>query len=864
MSAINQQFYGAEKDWINVVHAKYNVKKPAWTDSSASAAYGSLDTLVRSPLYNKDNKATVPLDDSIVPWKVNEKSKVFRRKYCELSFPNAGGSDPPQIADYFNQSANYKESENFAIKNINGYRFFAAYYTVHDNEIQYLENAWVKRYSPYNYKGEFLNGTSGTSPYKNIFPIVSFDYSSTVATVTAALIPKTYLDNSASISSDPSINKYYNNHNPDYQAIYKGLYELTDEDLTTNYLVGFLFKVYSGGSSSNSGLEFTIIPIDEHLAVPAGEWGGTTGQGYPYQTDFTCYASWIAANTNRVKYCQLGGATSYVNPANCGRDGAEPATYNAQYYETKGMRTMNTEDFEGEGLEVGAWTITTNTGKGTLENGRVNSWFIPKCYNNLTVAQIRTLMFKELAYLGFWFTDNVHDARYVDMKNHPEKYYLPEIDANGVTTGNYKPYSEASDERNYNWTTDVFERTPYNPSHDHGGDDGDPNTYQDASSYVSISGVYAPTTERYLMTEECLKELLIQLQKISIPFAFPEEYNPDDLKHYTAEVMNAFGTTNPLELIDAIIAYPVDFGIPLDATVPQITQLIYGTAGSLVVVGNSHCDVSKGGLYPSGAQNIEHEAPFLYFPTWEYYNKYKSFLDYSPYSSSVLTLPWCGSVNLDPEIYIGNKLNILYNVDIDTGLCKAVLYNDGKVIDSINGQVGARIAIETADYNNQVNAAIQANQIYQQQRFNQIKSIAAIATAGLATVATGGAGATGLTGAAIGTTFDMAQSQMAIDQANYRVEAATVPYKQVVSGTDSLSLMSVNGIHQVIYRPEFLPTYNKDEYGHLVGFATLEFGILTDYHGYTEIESIDFDGVAATEVEQEMIKSALKTGVYLP
>lgn len=105
---------------------------------------------------------------------------------------------------------------------------------------------------------------------------------------------------------------------------------------------------------------------------------------------------------------------------------------------------------------------------------------------------------------------------------------------------------------------------------------------------------------------------------------------------------------------------------------------------------------------------------------------------------------------------------------------------------------------------------------------------------------------------------------MAIDQANYRVEAATVPYKQVVSGTDSLSLMSVNGIHQVIYRPKFLPTYDKDEYGRLVGFATLEFGTLTDYHGYTEIESIDFDGVAATEVEQEMIKSALKTGVYLP
>ena len=73
-----------------------------------------------------------------------------------------------------------------------------------------------------------------------------------------------------------------NIYNPNYQAIYKDLDDLTDAELTTNYLVGFLFKVYSGGGSSDAGPSLTIIPIDEHLAVPAGEWGGTTGQGYPY------------------------------------------------------------------------------------------------------------------------------------------------------------------------------------------------------------------------------------------------------------------------------------------------------------------------------------------------------------------------------------------------------------------------------------------------------------------------------------------------------------------------------------------------------------------------------------------------------
>ena len=108
---INQDFYGLQANWINIGNARYELKKPAWTDSAtAAAAYGSLDTLVRSPIYNSENMATVPLDNSIVPWKVNENSKVFRRKYCELSFPNHA-PDPPTIAVYFDQSANYKESE---------------------------------------------------------------------------------------------------------------------------------------------------------------------------------------------------------------------------------------------------------------------------------------------------------------------------------------------------------------------------------------------------------------------------------------------------------------------------------------------------------------------------------------------------------------------------------------------------------------------------------------------------------------------------------------------------------------------------------------------------------------------------------
>ena len=842
--SINTDFYGSENDWITVSNARYDVKKPAWTDSSASAAYGSLDTLVRSPLYNKDNQATVPLDDSIVPWKVNENSKVFRRKYCEVSFPNTGGSDPPAIVDYFDQSANYKESENFAIKNVNGYRFFAAYYTGNDTDgSRYIENPWDVRYSPYNYKGEFLNGTKGTAPYQNIYPIVSFDYSRTVATVEAALIPKDHLDNSASISSDTNINKYYNNHNPDYHATYKDLASLTDNDLTTNYLVGFLFKVFSGGGSSDAGPSLTIIPIDEHLAVPAGQWGGTTGQGYPYQKDFTCYTSWIASSTNRVRYCQLGGATSFVNPANCGREGAEPATYNAQYYETKGMRTMNTEDFEGEGLEVGSWTITTNTGKGSLENGRVNSWFIPKCYNNLTVAQIRTAIFKELAYLGFWFTDNVHDARYVDMENHPEKYYLPEINANGVTTGNYKPYSEASEEINFDWNTNVYNKTPYNPENDKADD---PNIYDDNKTALNtLSTIYDRFTNEYILNGTQLLALKNEL--------YTTISSDVDSSFWSSQ---KFLTNNPLDVVKGLTFYPFDVAnkAPNTGTLDNDT----------IVLGTIDTGVSATALIDSFI--VIDCGSCTYFPVYGV----NDFRSYAPYSTAELHIPFCGSVEISPELYLNHVISVKMIVDLKTGAALALIYRDNMVVDSVGGTVGITIPISGIERETLAAAEHQALSQYKTARNTAIGNIASFALDNKNLISN--VGSFGIVGAAMSAgsilkkssqAANVANSLQNVEDAQYNLHHIEVPYKTIGTASCVTSYANEPYCRLIIKRPIMLDGYSQSDFGHCYGFATNKTGVVSDFSGYTQFASVDLSGVNCSESMKAQIKSIMLSGVRI-
>lgn len=832
---INTDFYGEEENWINVTSTNYNVKKPAWTDSAtASSAYGSLDTLVRSPLYNPDNKATVPLDTSIIPWKVNENSKIFRRKYCELSFPNAGGSDPPAIADYFDQHANYKESEDYAIKNVSGYRFFAAYYTVNDNNQQYIENAWIKRYSPYNYKNEFLDGTSGTSPYKNIFPVVSFDYSRTVATVEVALIPKIYLDDSASISSNASINKYYNNRTPDYKATYKSLSDLSDDDLNANYLVGFLFKVCSGGDLSRAGLNLTIIPIDEHLAVPAAQWGGTTGQGYPYQTDFTCYTSWIASNADRVRYCQLGGATSYVNPVNCGRDGAEPATYNAQYYETKGMRTMNTEDFEGEGLEVGSWTITTNTGSGTLPNGRVISWYIPKCYNNLRVSQIRTALFKELAYLGFWFTDDIYYARYVDMVNHPEKYYLPEINSSGVTTGNYKAYNEASEEINFDWNIDVYNETPYKPENDKADD---PNLYDNNITILNTdTQIPSYFTTPYVMNTT---KIIATAEK------FYDKINTD----FTSDLWSAktLYTNNPIDAVISLMYFP--FHLSHGSVRPQLilTQqqhLVFGAVDMETVadaVLSSSCILDFGKC--------------TYFPNFGV----DDFRNYEPYCKGELYIPYCGSVAINPSEFLNRTISVKMIVDLRNGSCLALVFRDNLVVETASGQIGIAIPVSGLQSQTLASAEIQAKTSYQNSKSKQLSNIAktAIDLVG-----------NSMTGNVFGMLNSIAnQSQIAIGDNNlykskFELEHIQIPFSVKGSASSATALINEQRCRFILYRPVMLEN-DLTTFAHQNGYATLEHNILNNYTGFTMCDTADLSGINCTKSEKNLIMNHLRNGVYL-
>ena len=823
MSAINTRYYGAEEDWHSFSTNCPELKTSgiedtnrSLSDSQKEAAVGSVDAFSYSSDTNPEQLASVPLDPSICPWGIGLGSDVFDQKYPYPSI--VGGTE----AGVVNFQFKIRVSDYYKPKDNKGYRFFISRCRTLQTMDGGKDGTWDSRYAELSLRGE-LN-----QQYIYQRPIVEFDYSKAYIVPYLLYVNKTYIDDKTTNHTSTSVNR-----------VELGRIKASDGNplnINDNYVYGVQFDLrYEGLESAHT---LSIFPFDDIEPTDMAP-----GPYYPYGRKYTHYATpFITAyDTGQINRCSIGGTMNVNIRDNNQFIDTEEAIYNKNYTETTNLRHYNFPTISGDDGDY----VLCNY----IRRSSTTVSLVPYTMNTLGRDGILDYVMKQAAYLGFRFKLKANDT----------DYYLPIMDSNGITTGNYLSSNDPDIENqdNNSWTTDVFERTPYSPG---GGDDGDPNTYQDGTSIAYRRPFATVGNYHYLMSAQGVKAFFKTLNElISTVSQDPNAY-ADDMIEY-------FGTQDPYELIDTIMIFPRDFTYPL-ANYPNSTlidPLTMTEPADYIYIGNTKIPVTGWNqhivrvLGTEGMVNLE---PF------EYYDKYKSFLDYNPYSSAQIILPWCGSIDLDAQTYMGKTIQPLYYIDIQSGLCKVFLgagesMGHIALTDTITGQVGARVQITSQDYSAQINAAIQANQIQQQQRFNQVKNAASLLTGGALAALTGTGGAD-VAGATVNTMFGMAASEMAIDQANYRVETTAVPFKQVVSGTDTLSLSGTDGYAVNIFRPKFLPTYDAAEYGKQVGFATLEFGPLSNYHGYTEVETINFDGVFATETEQEMIKSALKTGVYLP
>lgn len=341
-----------------------------------------------------------------------------------------------------------------------------------------------------------------------------------------------------------------------------------------------------------------------------------------------------------------------------------------------------------------------------------------------------------------------------------------------------------------------------------------------------------------------------------------------------------FAGGNPLDAVAAVFWYPFDVGMVLQTVnanfrwgLTDMTDWVSGdgTDGAPPVVAVQQ---------KLEAIDFADNAYWLDGGFTDYFKHYENFMDYSPYCRAELYLPYCGSIQIDPNMFVGHHISVRYLIDFNSGSCLALVYRDNLVVNSIAGQIGVQLPISGPNYGTYISQVVSATSGVNNARIGLIGSAVSALTA---TGQIGGAIAaeaaiSGIGGGLnvlghnaptlMGAGLNVARSVNDFNSASYSLEA-TKPAMQICStATPIISAANEQVCRLVLYQPRWLEGYGTNDYGnygHTTGFATIENKTLSNFTGLTIAESVDTSGIGqATEKEKAMIQQAFKGGVYMP
>lgn len=260
-------------------------------------------------------------------------------------------------------------------------------------------------------------------------------------------------------------------------------------------------------------------------------------------------------------------------------------------------------------------------------------------------------------------------------------------------------------------------------------------------------------------------------------------------------------------------------------------------------------------------------------------------LDYNPYTRIHLYLPYIGQVTLNTDEVMGKTLNLVYRIDIVTGICAAHILVDQNIMYVFSGHCSITQPLTSADFSGYLNAMITA-----------AKTVAAVA-----------AGAGGAPEVAAGLIGGPAPRTTRTQQQALDIQTARNPKtgRQITSGTDTYKMdkttttegasfgelasrAASNTVSSVMnsklivehangfggnsgylaQRTPFLIVErarlcNPKEYGNYNGYPSMMYMNLGSVSGYTEVQQVQLTGFNATNPELSEISELLKSGVIL-
>lgn len=421
---------------------------------------------------------------------------------------------------------------------------------------------------------------------------------------------------------------------------------------------------------------------------------------------------------------------------------------------------------------------------------------------------------------------------------------LGTIDDQGLTNGDYTHGIDNVTQRQFTWktTTDSdYDPTKPPPSK---------NTYSNITTFNDISNI-ATLTRRYALSTSAVEALGSALWQISSDII--NNIQNDEWNKYTAELMDTFLTTNPIDCIVSLEKYPL--------TIPEKSGPVNVKLGKV--------ETSVSADITAATTHTYYFEPVKINPVY-----WNSFLDYEPYTHFELYIPFCGTVTLSPRDILGRTLSVNLIVDFTTGTCVAYVLSDQLVIETVNGKISISIPVTGIDSTTIASQITNGILNTRNARYtHQFTSLSKIASPG---------GIIGNIYNLWGSAQSILTTETSAKAAEYDLTHQDAPPHIIGSASPVGSWAIDFQCRLLIYYPTGDVIDNSKQYPNArfndtilqhylntVGVATVEPGVIGSYRGLLIGTKINLDGMTtangrpATAEELQMIAEAIETGIII-
>lgn len=343
----------------------------------------------------------------------------------------------------------------------------------------------------------------------------------------------------------------------------------------------------------------------------------------------------------------------------------------------------------------------------------------------------------------------------------------------------------------YNWKN-PWEDSGYNPN--------DNNNYTDKINLnkpsLTTTGIFNRT---FALTANSIKSLANYL------------WNTDEtIFNEIVKGLSLMGG-NPIDGLIDLRLYPFDVSAKADG----------GNSKSIVV---GRTDTKVNGIEINNYNAVLDLGNCTFFPN------FGNFLDYEPFTTASLYIPYVGIVPISTADFMGQTISCKMVVDITTGSCTAIVFANDIPIIYKNGNIGVEVPMtgtNSAEYASRIAGGL---------------------TSGATDIALGATSKS--VGQVVSGVGAIADSALSVNNTMYNTAGSSSP---------ACGLWQPQNCYFIIQRPVPIVPEN---YGHTVGYACNYQAKIGDCSGYTQTYNVDVSSINAPESEKNAIAGILNNGFY--